>query len=58
MATATLISLEEFERLDTGDDEAELLRGELIRVPPPILRHMEVCEDLFERLKTRLLRWW
>ena len=54
MGTATLISLEEFERLDTGADEAELLRGELIRVPPPILRHMEICHQLLTRLRGAL----
>jgi len=33
--TTTLISLAEFERLAEGPDQIELLKGELIRMPPP-----------------------
>ena len=50
MGTATLISIEEFERLDTGDEKAELLRGELIHVAPALSRHMKICKELFKRL--------
>jgi Uma2 family endonuclease len=49
MGTATLISLDEFERLD-GPEEIELLKGELIRVPPPQIDHMKSAEALFRRL--------
>lgn len=30
------ISSEEFERLDFGADDVELLKGVLIRLPPPV----------------------
>ncbi len=42
------ISFEEFERLDFGTDHVELLKGVLIRRPPPFNAHMDVCEDLYE----------
>ncbi len=57
MGTTTLMSFADFELLDAGADEVELLRGELIRVPPPQRKHMEICERLFERLKAALERW-
>jgi Uma2 family endonuclease len=50
MSTTTLLTMAEFERIE-GDDHLELLKGELIRLPPPQFRHMEVCESLFEQLK-------
>ncbi len=53
MGTTTLLTLEQFERIE-GDDHLELLKGELIRLPPPQFRHMEVCEALFERLKSAI----
>src|ERR1039458_600166 len=56
MGTTTLMSFEEFELLDAGADDVELLRGELIRIPPPQRRHMEICERLFELLKAALDR--
>jgi Uma2 family endonuclease len=56
MATTTLMSFAEFERLDHGADQVELLKGELIRVPPPYLVHMQVCERLFEALKSAVER--
>jgi Uma2 family endonuclease len=56
MGTTTLMSLAEFERLD-GPDEIELLKGALIRVPPPQRNHMEICERLFELLKSAVERW-
>lgn len=57
MSTTTLMSLADFELLDAGADDVELLRGELIRVPPPQRKHMEICERLFELLKAALQRW-
>src|SRR5690349_17983057 len=51
MATTTLMSFAEFERLDEGVDHIELLKGELIRVPPSYAEHMEIVERLFELLK-------
>src|ERR1017187_7861693 len=56
MGTTTLMSFEEFELLDAGADDVELLRGELIRTLPPQRRHMEICERLFELLKAALDR--
>ncbi len=56
MATSTLLSMEEFEQLDWGADDLELLRGELIRMPPPVDEHMNICERLHERLKTSVER--
>ena len=44
MGTTTLMSFAEFELLDAGADDVELLRGELIRTPPPPRRHMEICQ--------------
>jgi Uma2 family endonuclease len=57
MGTTTLMSFAEFELLDFGADDVELLRGEVIRVPPPVRKHMEICERLFEVLKAALERW-
>jgi Uma2 family endonuclease len=51
MATTTLMSFADFERLEQGADKIELLKGELIRVPPAQNDHMDVCESLFELLK-------
>jgi Uma2 family endonuclease len=47
VATTTLMSFAEFERLDGGADQMELLNGELIRVPPAFRSHMEICRRLF-----------
>ncbi|HEY7386892.1 MAG TPA: hypothetical protein VH640_00145, partial [Bryobacteraceae bacterium] len=49
MGTTTLLTLEQFERIE-GDDHLELLKGELIRLPPPQDSHMDACEDLYKRL--------
>jgi Uma2 family endonuclease len=54
MATTTLMSFAEFERLDFGAEQLELLKGELIRLPPPYARHMEIVERLFEALKSAI----
>jgi len=54
--TTALMSLEEFERIEQGPDEIELLRGELIRVPPPQRTHMEVCRNLFKPLDAAVIR--
>ncbi|HEY7386891.1 MAG TPA: Uma2 family endonuclease [Bryobacteraceae bacterium] len=50
MGTTTLLTLEQFERIE-GDDHLELLKGELIRLPPPQYEHMQACEDLYDNLK-------
>lgn len=51
MATTTLMSFAEFERLDQGPDDIELLKGELIRMPPAQRSHMEICERLYDLMK-------
>src|SRR5215469_689652 len=50
MGATTLLTLEQFERIE-GDDDLELLKGELVRLPPPQYTHMEECENLYDRLK-------
>jgi Uma2 family endonuclease len=55
MGTTTLMSLVEFERLD-GPEHLELLKGKLIRLPPPQRPHMEICERLYERLRAAVER--
>jgi len=55
MSASTLMSLYEFERLE-GPDQLELLKGGLIRLPPPQRRHMEICENLYELLKAAVDR--
>jgi Uma2 family endonuclease len=52
MAATTLMSFADFERLEQGADKIELLKGELIRVPPAKNVHMDACERLFELLKS------
>ena len=52
MATTTLMSFADFERLDGGPEHLELLKGELVRMPPPYADHMEIVECLFELLKS------
>jgi Uma2 family endonuclease len=49
--TTTLMSFAEFERIDQGPDQIELLKGELIRVPPPQRPHMEISHQLYDGLK-------
>lgn len=54
MAATTLMSFADFERLEQGADKIELLKGELIRVPPPRKNHTELCESLYDALKPAL----
>jgi Uma2 family endonuclease len=56
MATTTLMSFAEFEQVEQGADQIELLNGELIRMPPAENSHMDVCEALFEKLKSAVAR--
>ena len=57
MDAKKLMSFADFELLDAGADDVELLRGELIRLPPAQRNHMEICERLYELLKAALVRW-
>jgi Uma2 family endonuclease len=50
MSTTTLMSFADFERLDPGAGKIELLKGELIRVPPAKNVHMDASERLFKAL--------
>jgi Uma2 family endonuclease len=51
MATTTLMSFADFERLDLGAGKTELLKGEVLHHMPPAQNdHMDVCELLFKRL--------
>ena len=56
MATTTLMSFAEFEQIEQGADQLELLSGELIRMPPAENWLMDVCEALFEKLKSAVER--
>ena len=51
MGATTLMGLAEFERLDSPE-HLELLKGELIRMPPAQKHHCEISERLYERLKS------
>jgi Uma2 family endonuclease len=50
MATGTIVTFEEFERVEFGADDVELLRGEIIRMPPPVHDHDFICKRLFKKL--------
>jgi Uma2 family endonuclease len=54
--TIASMTLEEFERLDCGADQIELLKGELIRMPPAQYGHMEIVERLYNLLWPELDR--
>lgn len=49
-ATTALVTFQEFERLPDGPEQRELLQGELIQLPPPERRHMEIAQILFRIL--------
>jgi Uma2 family endonuclease len=55
MGTTTLMSLQEFERLE-GPDDYELLKGELIKMSLPKRRHVVTCERIFKRLDAAFAR--
>jgi len=55
MSTSTLLTLEQFERIE-WEGQLELLKGELIRLPPPQRPHMEGCENLYDGLKASVER--
>ena len=50
MGTTTLLTFEEFERIEQGADHIELLGGEMIRVPPAQKRHNLTRERLYKLL--------
>jgi len=57
MGTTMLMSFADFELLDAGADDVELLKGELIRLPPAQRTHMQICRRLFKLLDAALERW-
>jgi Uma2 family endonuclease len=54
MATTTLLTWEEFERLPERAGKRELLKGELIELPPPKPRHGTTSERTYRRLYAAL----
>ena len=52
-----MMSFAEFELLDAGADDVELLKGELIRLPPRLRQHMQTCQRLFELMDDALELW-
>jgi Uma2 family endonuclease len=54
MATPTLLTWEEFERLPDDPGKRELLKGELIQLPPPKDRHNGSAHRILFRLCTAL----
>ena len=53
-AVRTLLTFEEFEKLPDHPGKQELLRGELIELPPAKLKHDDISEALFLLLRTAL----
>jgi Uma2 family endonuclease len=51
MATTTLLTFEEFERMPEEPGKQELLNGELIRLPPAKKRHVRLSHRLRDVLK-------
>ena len=52
--TTTLLTFEEFERLPDQPGKRELLRGELIELPPPEFNHTNTSHEIYHRLYTAL----
>lgn len=55
MATTRLMTAEELLDLEDDDYRYELVRGELIRMPPPGPRHGEVAGEVYWQIRTYLL---
>jgi Uma2 family endonuclease len=53
--TKTLLTFEEFERLPDRPGKCELVRGELIELPPAKKGHNKTGERIFLRLRSALL---
>ena len=54
MASASLFSFEEFERLPETLGKQELLHGELIELPPATIRHRSIAKKFQKQLETGL----
>jgi len=47
MSTATLLTFAEFERLPDAPGKRELVEGELVQIPPPLLNHTATAQAFF-----------
>ena len=54
MAGETIVTFEEFEQVEFGADDVELLQGKIIRTPPAVRDHADIRENLYLRLKPRV----
>lgn len=54
-ATTTLLTFEEFEQLPDQPGKRELLKGELIELPPAEFRHNNIGQEIFLRLYAALM---
>jgi Uma2 family endonuclease len=52
MATTTLLTAEEFAKTGHATDGCELVRGEVVQLPPPGQDHGSVCANAVHLLKT------
>jgi Uma2 family endonuclease len=52
--TRTMLTFEEFESLPDRPGKQELLRGELIDLPPAELRYKRIAHRIYEQLKSAL----
>ena len=52
--TQTMLTFEEFERLPDRPGKQELLRGELIDLPPAELRHNRIAHRIYQELNAAL----
>jgi Uma2 family endonuclease len=50
----TLLTFEEFEQLPDQPGKQELVRGELIEMPPADLKHNRISHRIYDRLKTAI----
>jgi len=53
--TVARMTFAEFERLPDQPGKLERLRGEVLELPPPKLKHADIVHRLYERLKILLL---
>jgi len=54
MGTKTLLTFEEFERLPDRPGKRELLKGELIELPPPEINHDRIARRVYKSLDAAL----
>ena len=50
----TLLTFEEFEQLPDQPGKQELIRGELIEMPPADLKHNRISHRIYKRLDTAI----